>query len=536
MAEIPGADYANINIPSIFGSPSGAFKSAINLKERQVERGDALAQRQSEIDYRNRRDAQVQADKDEMDQYRKVQMLKEYTDLSKHHTGNDIADSIGNQKANELIGKWTGMLQQNKQLSYADLLSGVNKDMGATISALDGLKSELNESDEAIKKIKTMFPEADQNRLMQEHRADILKRRIDNKAGFINPMQVEPSSFAAKLSDPEYLSQYIQGNKNLTDAIINPKGADDASVYVGQPNDAHTKFEAKVPFWKTANFDPKQLQAGFLPKGIKPELKVKSTILPPESLPSSNGKPFEIIDNDVYKRFAEDPKSNLELIAATRSQFPGYDKFNPTEKSYAKRKVLNDQIKALDNTQFHATATSNAPRTNINIAGNKDTQIKDVYKEITDAAKSKAHILPINELSSTAQAILLKTARDSYGDISVPLLDEAGNQEYDANDRPKFTKRPINQSDIVITKDKDGKLQIGKVMNNKVTEIIAPVDFYDVNSKANKGVKAQQQVIKQTPNGDFTYKGKTYTENHLADAAKKSGMTVAEYKEALKKL
>ena len=154
MAETQGYEYANINLPSQFGSPGEALQNALASKERQQNRADNLAFRQEEKDYRRSQDFLRQQDKDEMDLYRKVQMLREYTDLSKHQTGNDIADDIGNKKVADVVGKWTGMLQNNKALSYADLLAGVNKDVSGLVGSLDAMKNELNESDEAMKILK----------------------------------------------------------------------------------------------------------------------------------------------------------------------------------------------------------------------------------------------------------------------------------------------------------------------------------------------------------------------------------------------
>ncbi len=528
-----GQGYGGIVLPSIFGSPADALKSGIALKERQAERADALdvrreaqANRQSEIDYRRAKDAQLQADKDEMDNYRKVQMIKEYTDLSKHQTGNDIADAIGNNKAQELIGKYTGMLSQNKQLSYADLLSGINRDMGGVVSSLDAMKNELGQSDEAIKLLKTKFPELDTTALMQQHRADILHRRVDPKGSFINPMQVAPSTFEQQLTNPDFLSQYVQGNKNLTDAIINPKGADPSSVFMGKPDAAHTKFEANIPYWKKPNFDPTGIQNGFLPKGVVPELQLKGSVIPAASIPSSNGKPFTVIDKDVYERFAQDPKSNLELIASTRQRYPNYNNFNQTEKEYAKRNVLYDQIKTLDQSQYHPTATSNTPRTTVNVGsgGNADAaNIRNVWKGVIERVGKtpEGKLTPLNELSSTAQQELVKMANQIAG-----KKDEAGT--------------PYTNSDIALKKESDGTINIRKVVRGEdgkiksFDEIITPLDETAMNLPAQANVKAKVAVVQQgNKQPTYKYNGKEYTEVQLQDAAKKSGMSLAEYKKEL---
>jgi len=100
---------------------------------------------------------------------------------------------------------------------------------------------------------------------------------------------------------------------------------------------------------------------------LQPSLEIKASTLPVQAIPSSSKVPFKVIDEDVYNRFSQEPKINIELIQATRDKFPDYDTFNPTEKEYAKRNVLYDKLSTLDQSQFYPTASTRAPITNVNI-------------------------------------------------------------------------------------------------------------------------------------------------------------------------
>lgn len=313
--------------------------------------------------YKEERDYRQQKN-EEADQWKKLGLIQDLTDLSKHQTGSDVANAIGNQQASQILQKYT---QAAKTMSPEELMYNVQKDMSATVGGMDAMKAELDLSDEQLKILKTKFPELDISTIAKEYRTDILNRRINNDNGFNNPLEVGKSSM--QLDNPEFLSRYMTGNKNLSESIINPKGVDESSVFMGTP-DSHTTYTAKVPFWKKPNFDPLTLSKGFLTTKGEPSLEIKGETLPSDALPSSNGKPFKIIDKDVYDRFANDGKTNLELIAAARKEFPGYDNFTPTEKELAKRNILYRNIESLDQTNFHPTSSTKPSRISVSSGGN----------------------------------------------------------------------------------------------------------------------------------------------------------------------
>lgn len=365
MAGQAGYNESSVVLPSMFGSPGDALQGVINSREREKDR-----------QYRLAKDA-------ENDEWRKLGLIRELTDLDKHQTGSDVANAIGNTQASAILQKYTAAA---KNMSPSELMAKVQADMSSTISGMEAMKNELAVSDEQLKLLKTQFPELDISSLAKDHRAEILGRRLKGET-FTNPLEVGQSTF--DVANPEFLSRYIRGNKNLAENIINPKGVEDTSVFTGSP-EAYTKFTAKVPFWKKPNFEQAALKEGFLKGKGEPALELKSTTIPADALPSSNGKPFEVIDKDVYDRFAQDGKLNLELIAATRQRFPQYDNFNQTEKEYAKRNVLHDQIKALDQSNFHPVENRRPARTTVNVSsgsGATGATVNDVYGRIYNEVK-----------------------------------------------------------------------------------------------------------------------------------------------------
>jgi hypothetical protein len=451
---------------------------------------------QNELLYNNMLRQQRQQEQDE---WKKLNLIQDLTDISKLQTGSDVANAIGNSQVSKIFQKYT---QEASKLSPAQLQASLSKDMSGLINSMQGVKTELETADEQLKALKQNFPDLDMSRLAKDSRADILNRRLKSDTEFFNPLEVKPSEI--NLGDPEHLSRYATGNKNLISSIVEPKGAEAETVLMGKQGD-YTKFEGKLPFWKTPTYD----RGKFNPEGFYtgreiPSFKVKSSVIPTDAIPSSKGKPFEVVEKDVYERFAQDGKANLELISATRKMFPDYDKFNSTEKEYAKRNVLLNQLKSYDQSQLHPTSNVRpvVNRTNINVGGKSsdNTSVLDVYKEIDSkiSSQSKDQIpfgvgaaagttgttsdIKLNQLTPKAQQIVLNYANGL-----------AGNLEPDPNDPDKLKKIKFYQEDIKLVKDnRDGQIYM---LDAKTGDRIAPIDFTNVNLPAQSSVKEKRKVV-----------------------------------------
>jgi hypothetical protein len=272
------------------------------------------------------------------------------------------------------------------------------------------------------------------------------------------------------------MSKYVTGNKGLSTAIINPQGAETLKVFTGNPR-AYTEYSAKVPFWKKENFDRSKTSDGFYNGHGEPQLEIKASAIPSSALPSSNGKPFMVMDEDVYDRFSQDEGMNLELISATREKYKNYDNFNPQEKELAKRNVLYDKISSLDQSQYYPTDVKAAPithnRTNINV-GTGQTTINDVYGSIekkVDDPRRPHHAVPLNELDDNEGGVVLKIAREREG-----------------ND--------ITQADIYIKKDTDGVIKIYHIDGH----VIAPLTKTGTNMRSQPSVKEKREVLSENSN------------------------------------
>lgn len=345
-----------------------------------LQRGIAMQGNQNEMQYNNMLRLQQKAEQDE---WKKLNLIQDLTDISKHQTGSDVANAIGNTQVSKILQKYT---QGAAGMSPAQLQFEITKEMGSVVNAMDGVKQELELADEELKAIKQNFPDLDIAQMAKIKRADVLKRRLKSDSEFLNPLEVKPSEL--NFADPEELSKYSTGNKNIVSSIVDPKGTEPVSVLMGKQGD-YTKFEGKQPFWKKSNVDPAKINAeGFYTGRQIPAFEYKQT-----TIPISNTESLDVADEDSYNRFAQDGKANLELINATRKAYPNYDNLSARDKNIYKRKVLLDQFKAYDQSQLHPTSnvrpTVSNTRNYINL-GNTGAKMEGNEFDRIDMSKIKS--------------------------------------------------------------------------------------------------------------------------------------------------
>jgi hypothetical protein len=476
-----------VSLPNVFQAPGQALQSATEQVQRQGENLAQMQMRQQEI-------AERKAERDEAQLYRKMQTIQELSDLSKYQTANDVANAIGNKSANDIKAKYIALAKEGKA-GLADIMEGVNKDIASTTEGMNALKIEGESFENFLKTLKTQFPDLDATALLTDYRKDVTGRRLKDGTSFINPIEVKQSDLVTNLSNPDYLSKYMRGGKNLTEAITAPKGMEKSSVFVGTPTE-NVKFEATIPFWKRPTFTPEQAPGGFLQKGMQPSLEIKASTLPPEAIPSSSKVPFKVIDTEVYDRFSQEPKTNLELIQATRDKFPNYDTFNPTEKEYAKRNVLFDKLSTLDQSQFYPTGSTRAPITNVNVDTKEKIVPVDRWSGIENLIGDRATARPLNALPPETQKIIIDIAND--------VTSSSGKTAY-------------SQADLALQKNK-GKISIVDVMTGN---FLAPLNEKDINIAAQPTAAAKTEVLKGSqvsPKTKYKIKGETFTYQELKNS------------------
>jgi hypothetical protein len=481
MADGNNQDFA-FQLPDQFPAVGEVFQSMINRKEKQQERADSLAERQRQFNER-------QADRDLSNQYKNAQLIKEGTDLSNYMTGDAIANDTATKYISELLPNFVQMSKSGA--NPVDLQMAMSKAVNNVVPALSNIKRELTLGDDALKKLSELYPDLDKESFIKKYREDVHNRTIDKETGKLKPAQlVEASEFQNNLTNPDFLSTFVRGNKNLVESITNPKGTDQSSVLAGSP-DSYVKYETKVPFWKKPSYTNEQVKEGFLDKKIVPELVLKSSVLPMDKIDSkiSENKPFNIIDKEVYNRFEEDPKSNLELIASARAEYPQYDKFNSTEKEYIKRHVLYNKINELDQNQFHPTQSTKPSK--VTITNPKEDKIGIAIEANTGILKENFD----NAIENNPRVVVVPTKQ---GGNIYQTWGELGQ-----NDLTKPFKATVD----IVTKDAQG--------NQKVSTKTVPYDKYFVTPEnkiygayyvrdANGAMTAKIGVQKEIPIRQYT--------------------------------
>jgi hypothetical protein len=331
-------------LPNMFQPPGQALERGLAMQERRNER-------QYDIDFRNQR-------LKEADDWRKLNLIQELTNLDKYQTGEAAADAIGNQKASEILQRYTSMAGS---LSPAELQGKITEDMQKTIGGMQSLKSELATSDKDISSIKQLFPGINTAKLRQEHRKEILGRRLKNGTDFVNPLDVNPSSF--QLNNPDFLSYFVDDPKKLfTDSIRNPKFTEKGvTVAMGSPS-SYTSMEGNLPFFRKLNYDPKtDVDKGFLKRGINPSMDV---VKEPTTF---RGKQTEVLGKGPFSVFEE--SNPLELRSLARQKYNDYDLMSDDEKETARREVALDYVNEIDKSGFQFKSATKPPHISVNAGG-----------------------------------------------------------------------------------------------------------------------------------------------------------------------
>src|SRR6476661_2708274 len=99
--------------------------SGFNVPETPYREDDNFYKLSNAMMQRRRFDYQLQKEK-EADEWRKLNLIQDLTDLSKHQTGSDVANAIGNQHAAGILQKYTASAAN---MSPSELQAKVSQEM-----------------------------------------------------------------------------------------------------------------------------------------------------------------------------------------------------------------------------------------------------------------------------------------------------------------------------------------------------------------------------------------------------------------------
>lgn len=485
-----------VSLPNMFQAPGQALQSATEQVQRQGENLAQMQMRQQEM-------AERKAERDEAQMYRKMQTIQELSDLSKYQTANDVANAIGNQRANEIKNKYIQLAREGK-VGLADIMEGVNKEISSTTEGMNALKLEHENFENELKNMKQLIPKLDAPRLLRDYRKDVINRRIKDGSSFINPLEVKQSDFATNLLDPDNLSDYLTDISDLEKQVVSPKSVKEMNLAVGSSKD-FVPFEGKIPFFAEAVLPEGYKEGDYLPKGFVPSTRVMSETVP--EIKQITGADFRVVPDDVYKNFADDPIGKTTVIALTKQKFPEYKTFTPVEKYNAQKNALYDYINEKNVSGFTSKERKVKAETNINLP-KENPVVVDRYKDLKTYmdGKKEGYAAPVNELSAGMQDAILDFAR------SVTTGKE---------------KQP-NQENTVLKINPQGQIAIYNYNKKTKTmgEMIAPITELDLNVGAQPTAAGKAQAIKQAgkpetkPEAKYEINGQTFTYKELINSGK----------------
>lgn len=165
---------------------------------------------------------------------------------------------------------------------------------------------------------------------------------------------------------------------------------------------------------------------------------------------------------------------------------------NSPQAEMVARAILYDELKSRNVGSMEEIVETKAPQITNNIgnrgSGNgQDVVMRDVYKELDKKLSAGSDLfrsgekekmgltyrLPLNELSATAQKILIGYANNITG------------------------RDDLAQDQLYVRRDKDGSVNIVFAKGDQAGTVIAPIDFADVNIPANVGVKSKTKVVSE---------------------------------------
>lgn len=467
-------DVSGFNVPQTpYREPRATERLADNMQQNRL------------FNYRMQRDKESQ-------DLQKLELIREFTDPKKYHTGSDVADGLSNKKMTEVLQNYSGRVGN---MTMPELQYNLARETGGVLSITSAMKDELVEGEKRMAQIKAENPDIDISTLSQNHRADVIHRYFnDDGSDFDNPTSIANKPHKIDLYDDNTLSKYVS-TKKLDEAIQNPKGLDPIAVAAGNEYQ-NVVSEGKIPHWMTPNYTADDLKkgGGFLKRGFIPQLSIKSGELPTDMLPSLQGEQRKIVTSDVHKQFKDDYK--LQVMHGTRQMFGDkYDEMTDTEKQLAESDFLYSKIKALDKSGFmyksstHPSAAQNKIFMGDSGKGSKGAPtLNDVYPRIVSTMSDPQNNInfkgekigtTMNGLDAESQKIIFDYfggRKDDFNEKNTFLADKDGVPtlyRVDAGEHPNPDKahevgaipESIDVKVQVTAKDKEARLH--QIHNNE---------------------------------------------------------------------
>lgn len=317
--------------------------------------------------------------------------------------------------------------------------------------------------------------------------------------------------------DPTYnYVDEVLGNDDVytsegIDEWVKKQGANTTSadkiIQGGNKAYRRAKLEVTAPYFMQPKEEKGVFTGEFEPKHeywAQDGQEMESEVIDPitgKPVLGTNGKPIKekvkLLDPKTYEAILADPDNraaaayiNQEVRKMTKGLgiSPNSDNYNMYARKIAYDVLSNAARPKTSYKEIVEQKAATAPKITVNVGGggkgNGDVEINDVYSEIDtklnrgskmfrqgeSSPAGLTYRLPLNELSATAQKAILKYARELTGN--------------------EF----VTQGMYKIQRDENGNVNL----LTKDNEIVAPIDFKDMNLPTQSGVKAKQKVVSES--------------------------------------
>jgi len=459
----------NLNIPSpVIGEDNGLtdaqradyFQRQDQLNENKQERlwqqqqrreGQNLNNIQDDLDFKK-----YQTGEQAIDSYAQGELQKIYNDALRNHISDDPV-------------QLEGWLQ-----SQVQPLSQWHTTTKGAYKELDSKLQDFNKT----------YPNIDYNKardiLLNQFENDVLEKDKDGNQIRKNTDRIKFSDYNNIMQSPEFLGATNNDQsafaKHFYDIPTNPIGDKEYTDKQGRVNSF--AWSGQMP----QGVGELQRDENGRPSGIT----LRGDINP--AVTDAMGQPMKTLPQDIYDNLA--PPAKAAAMGMWYKARPAISEnymkktgqaLTPNIENQLKNAFLYDQARRYVQSDIKTQDVQKEPKPphiNINVGG-KDVNINDVYGEISNKLSTKQNGVPLNELSATAQKLVLEYAN-------------------------KVADKNFKQADIFIGKDGNGNPAIMEAnvegsKQNPNLALIAPIDFKDINLPANNSTKQKQAILHNQP-------------------------------------
>lgn len=489
--------YSNIDQAVVLPSnqlPLGqVMQQGIAQAERQQARQDQLEERRYETDQRNEAARQNKFDQNAV---HNLGTINKYVESYQPTIQSDVSKYISNY-----MKEYKQFLMQNSGKNPIKL----DKIISEKAPVIANAYRKMQNDEKAIKEQEAAFlkqmPNADPTAVREVIRNQFKSRYLgvgkDGKEFLIDPQDEGGFNYTKIFDDPAKLAWVVGDNTQPLKEFF------DKVQYKPLSGSEYKNNQGNVIAKKWQGLGTNY--SGVVGSDEKGNPKIDLDF---QEIPSKNGT-IKIAGETLRSDMKANPavERTFDIAWMKKKMEKGLTNIDPVTDETMKEAYRLEYARNHIKHQVNVSEIEKTPKIIVNTGSNSgakaDVEIKDVYNELSNVIGDRKAIA-VSDLNETQQKAILNTARSLSGGVEEYILDAAGDKILDVNTgKPMTKRRQLDQRDITVGKDKDGNINVYHVVKDKegknarAGEKIATISSYGANSTVNKGVKAQQAVIKK---------------------------------------